>query len=71
MAGRRAGKAVAMQRPRQSRSEELLDACLTDENDGDVRLKQGTHVEATVTAEPTSSAAAIDEGRTWHSAVFA
>jgi hypothetical protein len=34
---------------------------LTDENGGDVRLKQGTHVEATVTAEPTPSTAAIDE----------
>jgi hypothetical protein len=36
---------------------------LTDGNGDDVRLKQGTHVEATVTAEPTRSTAAIDEGR--------
>jgi hypothetical protein len=36
---------------------------LTNENGDDVRLKQGTHVEATVTAEPTPATAAIDEGR--------
>ena len=36
---------------------------LTDENGDDVRLKQCTHVEATVTAEPTHAIAAIGEGR--------
>jgi hypothetical protein len=40
-----------------------IENTLTDENGDDVRLKQGAHVEVTVTAEPTPSTAAIDEGR--------
>ena len=34
---------------------------LTDEHGYDVRLKKGAHVEVTVTAEPKTSTAAIDE----------
>ena len=42
-----------------------IENTLTDANGDDVRLKQGAHVEVTITAEPepTPSTAAIDEDR--------
>ena len=38
-----------------------IENTLTDEHGDDVRLKKGAHVEVTVTAEPKTSTAAINE----------
>ena len=40
-----------------------IENTLTDEHGDDVRLKKGAHVEVTVTAEPKTSTATIDEDR--------
>jgi hypothetical protein len=40
-----------------------IDNALTDEHGDDVKLEKGAHVEVTVTAEPKTSTATINDGR--------